>query len=409
MAMYPAFEPRGKMRLQSLAADGQNACSSGNYAEAEKLYLTVIRESEKSSTLEPEQYSARHGLATVYQAQKRYSEAESIYQQQLTKAKNSPQPNSGVHSGYMSLAQLYCDQGKYPEAEEYFKAALAETEKPGLWLPNRGPFAATAMNLVRFYVAREQYAKAELLFKRILEIYEQEEPSRNSSLPHLLTEFAKVYQVQGKYDAAGELYGRAFAISEVNCGPEDPLTVYCLNELGTLYRVAGRFTEAESIFRRALAIVEKNAAFEMARYCKGWKRLIWRRGNLQAIIRNIESSVGAALNHLAECYDDQQRYAEAEPLRRRSLKITEAGWGKVSPPILATALETYATLLRKMGRETEAEAVEVRVRPIREKYPKASYGYRLRAFTTKPGKIRLRWRLSTFINALRHPSPPQAR
>jgi len=128
------------------------------------------------------------------------------------------------------------------------------------------------------------------------------------------------------------------------------------------------------------------------RYPTPWKRLTLKRSVRESVTRNIESSVGTALDHLAECFEDQQSYAEAEPLRRRSLEITERGWGKIIPYRLAEALETYAALLRKLGRAGEAEDVESRARPIRAKYPKGSYSCQIRAFA-RPRRISLRWRL----------------
>jgi len=180
--------------------------------------------------------------------------------------------------------------------------------------------------------------------------------------------------------------------SEKYRGPEDGLTVHYLQKLGDFYRTTGRHSDAEAIRRRALATVEKTAALEAVRYLTPWKRLTLKRSVLESVTRNIESSVGTALDHLAECFEDQQSYAEAEPLRRRSLEITERGWGKIIPYRLAEALETYAALLRKLGRAGEAEDVESRARPIRAKYPKGSYSCQIRAFA-RPRRISLRWRL----------------
>jgi hypothetical protein len=59
------------------------------------------------------------------------------------------------------------------------------------------------------------------------------------------------------------------------------------------------------------------------------------------------------------------KYAEAEPLCRRSLAIREKVLGPKHPH-LATSLKNYAILLQKMGRNSEAEEMLARVRAIRE-------------------------------------------
>ncbi len=74
--------------------------------------------------------------------------------------------------------------------------------------------------------------------------------------------------------------------------------------------------------------------------------------------------LATSLNNLAGLYQDQGRYAEAEPLFQRSLAIAEKALGPEHPDV-ATSLENYAFLLREMGRDTEAEKLEERARAIR--------------------------------------------
>ncbi len=76
--------------------------------------------------------------------------------------------------------------------------------------------------------------------------------------------------------------------------------------------------------------------------------------------------MATSLNNLALVYDDQGRYAEAEPLYQRSLMISEIALGPEHPHV-ATSLENYATLLRETGRTSEAERMEARAKAIRAK------------------------------------------
>jgi len=373
-----------------------------NFAKSEQLYLTALREFEGNPQLSGDLYNARQGLAEVYIDQRHYAEAKSIYLEQLAQMEQSPARNTLVHAGYVSMARLYEQEGRDAEAEQCLKAALAETEKAELW-PNRGPLMCASRQLAQFYTSRQRYSEAEPLFKRALEILEKAEPGRNSSLPYHLNEFAKFYQDQGKYDAAGELYQRAVALAERYCGPEHASTIQSLNDLAALHRARGQYVEAEAIYRRALLAVEKTAALKTAYYLKPWKRLMWKRRVLNSIIRNVRSPLVTALSHLAECYEDQEKYAEAEPLRRRSIEITEEVWAKITPWFLADALENYARLLRKLGREAEAEELATRAKPVRAKYPKETRRIQHRLIAG-PTKISLRWRVSAFITALRRPS-----
>ena len=67
----------------------------------------------------------------------------------------------------------------------------------------------------------------------------------------------------------------------------------------------------------------------------------------------------AGLNGLALLYRDQEKYAEAEPLFKRSIAIIEQALGP-DYPTLAVRLENYAALLRRTGRVTEVDNLEAR-------------------------------------------------
>ena len=68
-------------------------------------------------------------------------------------------------------------------------------------------------------------------------------------------------------------------------------------------------------------------------------------------------------------YQAQGRYAEAEPLHKRSLAILEKALGPEHPNV-ATSLENYAALLRETGRTAEADKLEARAKAIRDKRAK---------------------------------------
>lgn len=399
LAFYPAFESAEAKRVQALTMEAENARGSGDLAKAEMLYSTAAAEARSSS--DPSQLSrTRDGLARVYQEQRRYREAERIFQDQLEAAVNSVQPNTLVHAGHMSLALLYQDEGNFAEAESHYKAALAETEKAELF-PGRGFWCSTSMWLARFYVARQRYSEAEPLFQRALEIHEEDQ-GPTSYLPHHLQEFAKLYDLQGKYEAAEALYRRALEVCESLHGANSLFTARGLDDLAEFCRARGRYAEAEGLYRRSLTIVEENVRSQVAPWSKGWRS--WRnRKELEARIRLNQIPISTALDRLALVYEDQQKYVEAEPLRRRSLEIKERAWGERHSSFLADSIAAHANVLHKIGREQEAAEIDKRVEAIRSKYPLASARCSLRA-TMRPIKRNLRWRFSVFMSAILHPS-----
>jgi tetratricopeptide (TPR) repeat protein len=73
-----------------------------------------------------------------------------------------------------------------------------------------------------------------------------------------------------------------------------------------------------------------------------------------------------SLNNLSSVYKTEGRFADAEPLYRRSLEIYEKAWGPESPD-LAGSLENYAALLRQTSHMDEASKLEARAKAIRDR------------------------------------------
>jgi tetratricopeptide (TPR) repeat protein len=383
--------------------EAENARGSGELAKAEKVYSTAVAEARSWS--DPSYLNRTcDGLARVYQEQHRYREAERIFQGQLEAAVNCPQPNTLVHAGHMSLALLYENEGNFAEAEAHYKAALAETEKAELF-PGRAFWCSTSMWLARFYVARKRYSDAEPLFQKALEIHE-EDRSPNSYLPHHLKEFAKVYEAERKYDAAEELYRRAMEVCEQLRGGNSLSTAHAFEAMAAFCRARGRYAEAEQFYRRSLATVEQHVTSQAAQWISGW-RPCRNRKELETKISRSQIPISTALERLAVVCEDHQKYAEAEPLRRRSLEIKERAWGEQNPSLLVDSLAAHARVLRKIDRENEAAEIEKRVEAIRPRYPERSVRCSLRV-TMRPIKRTLRSRLFMFVGAILHGSRVRA-
>ena len=402
VALYPACESAEAKRFQALTMEAENARGSQDLAKAERLYLTAVAEAQ---SFHDASYLglARHGLAQVYQEQHRYREAEGIFQNQLEEAAKSPQPSTLVHAGHMSLAMLYEAEGKFSEAETHYKAALAETEKTEVF-PERAFWCSTAMWLAKFYIARQRYSEAEPLFQRASEIFEQDQPP-NPYLPHHLQEFAKLCEAQAKDESAEALYRRALRLCEELQGPNSLHTAHAVDALAGFCRARCRYPEAEELYRRSLMIVEKHVSSQADAWAKGWRP--WRnKRKLQIRLSVNKIPTSASLDHVATVCEDQQKYAESEPLRRRSLAIKERVWGERHPSFLVDSLTAHADALRKIGREHEASLKDKRAEEIRLRYPQGSVRCAVR-ITVRPIKRRLRWRFSALLGAILH--PPRSR
>lgn len=107
-------------------------------------------------------------------------------------------------------------------------------------------------------------------------------------------------------------------------------------------------------------ITAAQQAYQQADYAEAEKQL-------EAALKEAEAfgpgdvRLATSLNNLALLYKAQGRYAEAEPLYKRSLAIDEKALGPEHPAV-ATSLENYADLLRKTGRLSEATNMETRAK-----------------------------------------------
>jgi tetratricopeptide (TPR) repeat protein len=95
-----------------------------------------------------------------------------------------------------------------------------------------------------------------------------------------------------------------------------------------------------------------------------------RTGNADDIRLALHDDPAAAeptlLNNLADLYRAQGRYADAEPLYKRSLAIREKALGADHPDV-ATSLNNLANLYRAQGRYADAEPLYKRALAIRER------------------------------------------
>ncbi|MCR4322173.1 MAG: tetratricopeptide repeat protein [Candidatus Brocadiaceae bacterium] len=74
--------------------------------------------------------------------------------------------------------------------------------------------------------------------------------------------------------------------------------------------------------------------------------------------------VASSLNNLAELYRVRGKYAEAEPLYKRSLAIREKARGPNHPNV-ANVLENMAECYKKIGKDDETKRLEERAKRIR--------------------------------------------
>ena len=117
--------------------------------------------------------------------------------------------------------------------------------------------AASLESLAASDIGVGDYADAEALLTRALEIRERVLGPEHPDIAESLTRLARLYQAIYAYDKAETLLKRALSIREKVLGSDHPDTAASLDQLAKLYEAMAEYAKAEPLYKRALAIREK--------------------------------------------------------------------------------------------------------------------------------------------------------
>jgi tetratricopeptide (TPR) repeat protein len=274
------------------------------------------------------------------------------------------------------------ERGQYAEAESLYLRALQVREQA--LGPNHLQVASSLHYLALLYWKQGKYIKAEPLNLRALQIREQVLGPDHLEVAGSLNNLALLYWMQGRYTEAEAFYLRALQIWKQAQDPNHPELANVLHNLANLYFMQGKYTEVEPLWLRALQIREQvlgpvhpettmslnNLAalyFEQGKYTEAeplWLRALHIREQTQG---PAHPDVAFPLNNLANLYFMQGKYTEVEPFYLRALSIWEQALG-LDHPYLAEPLTGLADLYREQGQYQKAESFYHRALSIREQH-----------------------------------------
>jgi len=368
----PAQEPssfREELAWQQLERDGQRQWDQGNHAEAERLFTQAVQQAEKFGESDKRLTSSLMKLAGLYQDQGKEKQAQEVAQriesiqaqhpaQQLGDAETNLNELVDVTLGLVPkvlrkeewaeyhklteklshLAVLCEERNDYDKAEELFKKELdIERQTLGQDSPD---VARTLSNLAALYHKYAgRFEEAEKLYQQALFIREKEFGKNNPEVAGSLLSLALLCENEGKYALSQELYNRALGIYKTKYGMEHADVATTLAGMAELYRVQGKFDQAEPLYKQALEINER--------------------------LENPDHpSVTSSRHNLAGLYAEEGKYAKAEPLYRQTLASYEKTDGPESPHV-AVILNNLGSVLIQEGKYRDAEVLLKRALAIR--------------------------------------------
>jgi CHAT domain-containing protein/tetratricopeptide (TPR) repeat protein len=230
-------------------------------------------------------------------------------------------------------------------AARNYDAALIEAQRLEALVKERvgtahSRYGAALNAIAGVYDKQGKYAKAVELFKRAIQIYQDFPRSNRLELIAILSNLGWVYSKQGNYTAAEEVLTRVLRMREQSLGPGHLDVAHTADFLGQVYAEQDRYAEAEALFKRALGIREKKLGASDLR-------------------------ISDTLTNLARVYEDQGRYAEAEDLLKRALAIRENVLGLTNPEV-AQPIMNLGNVYGNEGKYSEAEGLYKRALTITE-------------------------------------------
>jgi len=235
----------------------------------------------------------------------------------------------------------------YAQAEPLYQRALDIRER--VLSSDHPDTAASLDHLAGLYRVMGQYEKAEPLFQRALDIKERVRGPDHLSIEITLNNLALLYKQMGQYEKAEPLFQRALDINDRMRDPDHPETAVTLDNLASLYKQKGQYEKAEPLFQRALDIKER-------------------------VLGPDHPNTGTTLNNLAELYRVMEQYEKAEPLYQRDLDICERVLGPDHPDT-ATGLNNLALLYQATGQYEKAEPLFQRALDINDRMLGSDHPY----------------------------------
>ncbi|MBZ0186255.1 MAG: tetratricopeptide repeat protein, partial [Candidatus Obscuribacterales bacterium] len=155
----------------------------------------------------------------------------------------------------------YYNLGVYDRCEKELLTAL---QSIGDSVDTR--LATTLNNLAAVYAEKGQYAHAEKLYARAIEVYGVHLDALDPFVVVAQNNLAVLYYNQRRYREAEVLYSQVIGSGETAFGFDSAAFALSLNNLAAIQAGQKRYSGALSLLRRALSIHEKNGTTRSAAY-----------------------------------------------------------------------------------------------------------------------------------------------
>lgn len=225
-----------------------------------------------------------------------------------------------------SLARIYMSFGEFNKAQPFAEKAMDLAKETAV---DNKELSMCMLDLAYIYNGQGRYDEARDLYLSALKLQEQVYYSEHPYIAYTLQNLSITYKEQGNYAQAEAALEKAFSIMQVNHTPNDPAMTPFLVEKANLYLRENKLPEAEQYYLSALDLINKTY------------------GPDHLYTANVNSG-------LAELYTLQGRFNDAEALIGKARQIQERIYGQEHYLVVPTWLTT-ARIYQAKGDKNMAE------------------------------------------------------
>ena len=331
---------RHRATLESLNALGRDLKSLGLYREAEGIHRRELFEKQEVLNEQPDDIGmqtdlliAMDNVADVLSNQRRFVEAEQLHREALFKAELVlGRLHPDVFSTRGQIAGTLSNQGRLDEAEQMYNALLKDRSE---LLGDRHPHTLiTLVNMAIVSAKQGNHQKAEGIYRAVLRIEQETLGTDHPSTVNTMHNLACSAFDRKDYARAANEFKAVLELQKKIIGPTHPHTMVTRRNLAGALREGGHHEQGNKLDHETLEICE-------------------------LLDENKETERLQTLESLADGLRDQERYGEAESIRRQELELRLVS-DKDEKEIQGT-LNDLAFILGRQGKYDEAEPIYKRL------------------------------------------------
>ena len=331
---------RHRATLESLNALGSVLKSLGQYREAEEIHRRelagkqeVLNEQPDDIGMQADVLIAMNNVADVLSNQRKFVEAEQLHREALFKAElvlGRLHPDVFITRG--QLAGTLRDQGRLDEAEQMYNALLKDRLE---LLGDRHPDTLITLSNIATVAARQgKYQKAEGTYREVLRIEQETLGTDHPSTVNVMHNLACSAFDRKDYGQAANELRTVLELQKKLIGPTHPHTMQTRRNLAVALREGGDPEQGNKLDKETLKLCD-------------------------LLDENKESERLQTLESLANGLRDQERYGEAELIRRQELELRVVADGDEKG--IQDTLNHLAFTLSQQGKYEETKLIYERI------------------------------------------------